>query len=173
MEKITVRVKMTEQEFRGWHLSRVFSPTFKIINAVIIVLMAGTFVATLASGRSAAHFVKSFLPVIIFYGAYLIIMPSLVYFNVKKIFETDDHIKQEQTYIFDEEGFTISAEYGNTWIGWDKIILAVVNKKYFSFCISAVKEYLVPKKDFAAPAEAEAVIRLIREKIDKKRVKIR
>lgn len=173
MEKITATVKMTEQEFRAWHLSRVFSTMFKIINAIIILLMAGTFVITLASGRSTAHFIKSFLPVMIFYGAYLIIMPSLVYFNVKKIFETDDHIKQEQTYTFDEKGFTISAEYGNTWIGWDKIILAVVNKKYFSFRISTVKEYLVPRKYFTAPSDAEMLIKVIREKIEPKKVKIR
>jgi hypothetical protein len=172
MEKINVKVKLTEEDYRNWHLSRVFSLRFKIINVFIILLMAGTLAVALCTGRGFWSFLKSFLPVIIFYGVYLILMPLLVYYNVKKIFESDKLIQEEQSYEFDEGGFTIYASYGNSWIDWEKIFRATVDKKYVSFFTSRVKAFLLPRKYFTSEEQAKAVINLIKEKIEKKKLKI-
>ncbi|MGD0565863.1 MAG: YcxB family protein [Candidatus Goldiibacteriota bacterium] len=173
MENTSVKIKLTEEDFRNWHLTRVFSTRFKIINVIIILLMAATLIISLMSGKSFWSFIKSFLPVIVFYGIYLILMPVLVYFNVKKIFESDRIIQEEQVYEFNGEGFTVTTSYGKSFTGWDKIFSASADKNNISFFTSRIRAFLLPKKYFTSEAQIEALLAAMREKIEKKKLKIR
>lgn len=97
---------------------------------------------------------------------FMLLMPVSIYFQSKKVFESDKLLAEEQVFDFRDDGFSVSAAYGNSEITWDKVFKAAVTKEFISVYLSEVRAFVLPAR-FLSREDYDSLKKIITQKAGK------
>ncbi len=171
-KKVELKVRITLEDYRDWNLNLIFTTRLMFLSLVILIFMLLSLSFSFLAGRSIGYFMGTFAPVIGIFAAFVILLSVMTYINAKKMYDSDKLIQEEQTYAIDTEAINTTTNYSSSRITWDKIYRVTADKKYICVYLSKMRAFLLPKKCFTSAADINTMIEIIKEKMDKKKIKI-
>jgi hypothetical protein len=161
---VKVSTKLELNDLMDFNKSLVYGkPSTKIFIAISIILLifSGFGIAARFMGDANIPSANYFTFVLSF--IYLFIMPIILKYATKKIFNINQVSEKLQQYEIDEENIVISTESGSQKISYNEIMKVVETKRDFQFFVEKYQAYLIPKRCF----EDESDIQKLREIIIK------
>jgi hypothetical protein len=170
-EPMELKVKLSLDDYRKW----VFGLYYGGLRGKIMYIASAVFFACLIlliflekmSNKTVNGNLIVFGLVILFL---LVSIPSMMYFRLKKYYETDKLVQEEITYVIDENGMKTSASYGGSKFDWDKIYGAHLRKTYITIDLGKGRSYLLPARCFRDAGQMQELADLLAKVLPKSRV---
>jgi len=159
-----LKVKLTFDDYKKYYQRR----------AGRIVLVALVIFACLVfyySRQYGAFDIRVYTIAAVICIAIILIEWAMMNSRIKKHYENDKLIQEEQTYVLDEKGFKISSQFGASDVPWDKMYGAMLNKKFISINPSKTRAYLLPARFFRDKSQMQELADLLNKVLPKGRVK--
>jgi hypothetical protein len=159
-----IKIKLELQDYRKWNMAYFYSGLRGklIVSVSAVVILAMTYYVWFVSKSNV-----QLSPQIIFVAAlgllFMFLMPVSIYYQSKKVFESDKFLQDEQAYDFREDGFSVKAPYGCSEVTWDKVYRITTTREFISIYLSKIRAFVVPSRLLPAQ-EYEILKKILNEK---------
>lgn len=184
--EITLTGNITYEDFKlqnAYHTKKYLIANFIfqviILSAIIILLfyelgiILSVFIGYSIFVAWITIILSSLLIASFFAVLLILILKTILRIRVRKEYQSDTQIRQDVSYLINEQGIHQKRGNSNTYFEWGDIFKAYEHKKMFRLYVSRNKVILLPKRFFKNNKDIELLKNMIRKNLDARRVRIK
>jgi hypothetical protein len=141
-----IRIRYIEKDYLHYAFSHIRKWRSKYYPIVLLgaclILGVPTFLGAL---RSEDRFLYSLSVILIFLVVFYLLVLILYYFRAKQEFKSNQFMKHEVHYSFNENGFTANTSISHADMVWSNVLKVTQSAKIFALYVSRNTAYLFPK----------------------------
>ena len=148
-EKVTIQVKVTVLDMYSFLMHHSYSGIQGILN----LLISGGAIVLLLCGVGKNNSLAQ-IALILAAALFTIINPiNLLLKSVKQVVLLPT-FRKPLAYTFSEEGILVQQDEAEMLTGWNEVVRVVENRRSILVYMSAVRAYILPKKQYTEQADA-------------------
>jgi hypothetical protein len=163
-DTIKVEVNYTPEDIQSFQKAHLYGRISRVRLVLISLLFIGCAVVLFLLEARDGEFPIVAFTLLMFPIIFLIVFPSAIKKNSKKMFETSKLIRNTQSFQIDQNAIKIFSPTTESNLTWDMLYKAVETKDSFLFYISNVQAHIIPKRYFN---EEDDQVVLLRDYIKK------
>lgn len=138
MEPFTINVNISLKEFTIINFQQLFKrPAIIIIYLFLTISIVNKIVNRDDFSDRATE--------VVFYSIYLLLIPALLIFNSKRVYNNSIAMLNGAIYTFSDEGFETATKGAEAKASWDHILYRKESAKYVFLFTSITNRHIIPK----------------------------
>ncbi len=122
--------------------------------------------------KTGDQFVIGILGILIAFAFIFVVDMIALHQSCKRMFNSAPLSKLEVENVINEGGFHQTSSVGNTDLTFEQFFKICETKDAFYLYISKIQAFIMPKQDFASEEEIENLKKILRDKVEKKKLKL-